>query len=223
MSSHITDFASLKEAIVIEADREGHTTFENRTEQFIANAEERIFKGVGRYDDPLYSEPLRASEMVTSTTVALTSGTGSLPADCLSVRRLTRDSDRHGLKYLAPEALALDIACQSGTGNPIWFTIEGTSILTSPTGFTGNLNIVYYAQPDALSSDNTTNVVLTARPSLYQQASLYYAFKWARDYDAAQTALAELRAIISGANHTEAHQRHAGGKLISKPRVVVGC
>jgi hypothetical protein len=216
----ITDWASLKAAVQNEAARTD-TTFSNKIEDFVSRAEERIYHGVGNDGDPLYSAALRSNVMSTATTVSITSGSGPVPSSCLGIRVLDRDGDRIGLDYLSPEELRRRNEISS-SGNPRWYSVEGASIKTAPDGYTGNLNILYFAKPTGISASNTTNAVLTAHPSIYLHATLYAAFKWLRDQAMAGDHLSELRAIISGINASETAVRHGGGKLTAKPRRVIG-
>jgi hypothetical protein len=142
--------------------RRSDTTFSNQFENFIDRAEHRIYHGVGTPQDPLYSEPLRVDKMVTSTTLAFTSSSASVPSGTLAIRRLTVSDDEVGLDYLAPDALQIQNALIS-TGDPRYYTVEAGTILLSPSGYTGNVNIAYYSEPTGISSSNTTNAILTAR------------------------------------------------------------
>ena len=214
----ITDFATLKAKVQADCARTD-TTFGNQVEDFISLAEDRIFNGVGDLNDPLYSEPLRSDEMVTRSTIAFTDGEGTIPADSVGVRSLSRESDRIGLEPLSVDAFELRLASGDG-GNPRWYTIEGNTIRTAPGGYTGNLRILYYARPSGITSSNTTNVVLTARPSIYLAATLFEAFSFMRDA-VAQSHLARFRSSVSGANRTQRANRR-GGKTIARARVSIG-
>lgn len=167
--------------------------------------------------DPMYSEPLRSDEMLTETTIAMTSGSGSIPADCLAVRRLDRDSDTVGISPLSPDAFAMRTA-HSDSGSIRWYTVEGRTLKTAPGGYTGNLNILYYARPAGITESNTTNVVLTARPMLYLYATLVEGFNFMNADDKAQKSLGLLRSLLSGVNRTAIAIEYGGGKKSTKPR-----
>ena len=216
----ITDYATLVDAVQVWCAR-SDSTFSNQIPQFISLAEERIFHGVGGPQDPLFSEAVRTDEMLTDTTIALTSGTGTLASDCLAVRRLDRTADRVGLDPLSPDELARRVAF-ADTGNPRWYTVEGRTLKTAPSGYTGNLNILYYARPTGISSGNTTNAVLTARPMLYLYATLIEAFMWMNAGQQSQNWLAMYRATASGVNRTATAIEHGGGKRRAQPRRVFG-
>ena len=219
----ITDWDSLKTAVQSYAGNRTDTTFVNQIETFVDLAEHRIYHGVGTPRDPLYSEPLRCDELVTSSTVSFTASSGTVPSDCLGIRRLDRDDDTMGLDYLTPDALALDVAREaSSTTLPRYYTVEGTTIKLSPSGYGSALNILYWAEPTGISSSNTTNAILTAYPTLYLYATLMQAFSWMDNPEKMQTYLAETRAAVSGINSTKIATQHGGGSMIAKPRVVIG-
>jgi hypothetical protein len=216
----ITDWASLLanvQSYTVRTD----TAFTNQVETFVANAEQRIFEGVGTNLDPLFSEPLRSDVMSSTTTITMTDGEGSIASDSLGLRSLNRTSDRIGLDYLAPDAFAKRFA-EADTGNPRWYTIEGNTIKTSPGGFDGTLNVTYWARPDGISSSSTTNVVLTAHPTVYLYATLLEAYTWIGNLEKTQTYLALTRSTVSGINATVNDNRYGGGKMVAKARRVIG-
>ncbi len=217
----IEDFASLRTAVLQKCHREKSTQFSNLVEGFIADAEERIYNGVGDDADPLFTEALRCSEISSSTTLAVTSGLATVPADSLEIRLLHRDSDTVGMDYLSPDHFHMRLA-YADSGQPRWYTIEGTTIRTAPGGFTGNINIVYYAKPAGISSSNTTNAVLTAYPTLYLAATCFEAFTHTQDGEAAGGWLARYRSVVSGINRKAKGNRHGGGKTTSRPRMRIG-
>lgn len=216
----ITDFASLKEAVQKYCFR-SDTAFSNRIEDFIASAESRIYNGVGDEADPMYSEPLRCDKISTSTTVTMTSGSGTVPTDCLEIRLLHRDSDTIGLDYLSPDHFYRRSSHSDG-GNPRWYTVEGSTIKTAPGGYDGDLNIVYYAKPTGISSSSPTNDVLTAFPELYLHATLFEAFSFTQHGEAAGGWLGRYRSTVSGINRSMKGTRHGGGKLVARPRYRIG-
>ena len=192
----VSDWSSLLSAVQSGCAR-SDTTFNNQVEQFVANAEERIFRGVGLPNDPLYSEAIRVPEMLTDTTLAFTDGEATTPSGWLDFHRFSRASDQVGIDFMSPDALALRIA-DTDSGNPRWMAIEGNTVMFGPDGYTGDIEIVHYAKPTGISENNTTNAVLTAYPTLYLEGTLFEAYTWMRDGTAAQTHLAKFRSIASG-------------------------
>ena len=216
----VSDYASLLSAVQSGCAR-SDTTFNNQVEQFIANAEERMYRGVGMAGDPLYSEAIRVPEMITSTTLAFTSGEATTPTGWLDFQRFDRASDVIGIDFMSPDELARRIA-DTDSGNPKWMAIEGTTVRFGPDGYTGNINIVYYAKPDGISMSNTTNAVCTAYPTLYLEGTLFEAYTWMRDGQAAQTHLAKFRSIASGIMRTVRRGRYSGGKVTARNRRNLG-
>ena len=215
----ITDWATLKAAVQLYCAR-SDTTFGNAVGDFVSQAEDRIYNGVGEKGDPLYSEPLRSDAMVTRSTISMTSGEGTIPSSSLGVRTLSRLSDMVGLDPLSPDAFERRLAVPD-TGNPRWYVVEGTNIRTAPSGYTGDFRILYYAKPTGISSSNTTNAVLTAHPNIYLFGTLFHAFTFLQNCDAANGHLQHFRSLVSGANRTQKANRRAG-KTQSRARVRIG-
>lgn len=151
---------------------------------FVAMAEADIFK-TGK-------PALRVREMETEAALTVTSLAATLPSDFLEARYIKQDdSGERTLFYRPPEDWTQD---HSG-----YFTIVGDEIRL-PTGFTANLNLVYYAKPAALSADGDTNSVLESYYQAYLSASLKYALIYARDMTGAQVHEAALLQFIAAAN-----------------------
>lgn len=216
----ITDFDSLSASIKQWCARTQDQTFNNQIETFISFAEERIWNGVGDVRDPMYSPALRVKEMSVLTTVTMASSAGTIPDGSLGIRRLSRTGDTIGLEYLAPDAFARRYAV-SDTGQPLFYTIEGSQLRVAPAGWAGDLNLLHYAKPAGISSSNPTNDMLTAYPLLYLSASLFEAFSFIRNGDMASSWLAKYRSQASGINRSASKVRHGGGKLKSQPRIAI--
>lgn len=151
---------------------------------FVAMAETEIFK-TGK-------PALRVREMETEAALTVTSLAATLPSDFLEARYIKQDdSGERTLFYRPPEDWTQD---HSG-----YFTIVGDEIRL-PTGFTANLNLVYYAKPAALSDDGDTNDVLDDYYQAYLSAALKYAFTYTRDMNGAQVHEAALSQFVAAAN-----------------------
>lgn len=174
-------YATLKSDIAAWAHRADMTAV---IPSFVAMAETDIYK-TGK---PV----LRVREMETEATLTVTSLTATLPSDFLEARYIKQDdSGERTLFYRPPEDWTQD---HSG-----YFTIVDDEIRL-PTGFTENLNLVYYAKPAALSSDGDTNTVLEDYYQAYLSASLKYAFTYTQNLNAAQLHENALSSFISAAN-----------------------
>lgn len=208
----ITDYTSLRSEVQAYCGR-SDSTFSARFPTFLALVEDRIYLGQGQdRSEPLYSEPVRASIMETSATVALTSGVGTLPSGCLAVRRITRGTtDTVGLDYMSPNQLALRLAEATG-GNPGYYTIEGTSLKVAPA-YTGDLTVVYYQRFADVTADAPTGSMIEGHGQLYFAACMYEAFAFMQEPDLALSWLARYRSHVSGINQTDADLRYPGRRL----------
>lgn len=208
----ITDYTSLRSEVQAYCGR-SDSTFAARFPTFVALVEDRIYLGQGQdRSEPLYSDPVRAAIMETSATVTITSGVGTLPSGCLAVRRITRGTtDTAGLDYMSPDQLAMRLA-EADSGNPGYYTIEGTSLKVAPT-YTGDLTVTYYQRFAAVTSDAPTGSMIDEHGQLYFSACMYEAFSFMQEPDLALSWLARYRSHASGINQTDADLRYSGRRL----------
>lgn len=214
----ITDFASLKEAVQKWTARHDNT-FSNQIEGFIALAEDRIYNGAGAIGSPTYTAPLRTRVMEVETTITVTNGVGTIPDDCLAIRKVHPTSSRVGLEQLTPERLAVRDASPSQS-DPCFYTVEGSSLKINGS-HSGDVTLLYYQRPPAITSDNTENDVLTKHPMVYLEATLFYAFTFIRDMEMATGHLDLYRSAVDGANDTATSVRRSGAQTRIRPRVVI--
>jgi hypothetical protein len=135
---------------------------------------------------------LRVRAMETSGTITMSSGVGTLPTDYLAWKRMTWPGDTvMQLEYVHPDWRRAAYPTQPA-GVPKVFTIEGTSIITSPYDSDNtSLNFLYYAKVPALTASATTNWLMTAHPDLYLYGTLVEANAW--DLNAEHAALWKAR------------------------------
>jgi|GEM_PF-1147853 len=203
-----TDYDGLAQAVKTWAVRQD-TTFSNQIPTFVAFMEQRLYAGSGEGPtDPLFCDPLTSPEQETTGTVTVTDGVGTLPTDVVSIRTVSRANDIVGLEFMSPRQWAAKDA-DLATGDPAFYTIEGTAIKVTPT-YTGSISLLYYKRFDALGPENTTNELLTAYPLLYLSGTLFEAFSFMQDADLAVQHFTRYRAHIAGIN-TSAHGRRFGG------------
>lgn len=127
---------------------------------FIALCEAEINHGDGQ------RQGLRVREMETSSTVTLSSGTGTLPTDYLEWRQVrSLESTARDLKYITP-SLALEMFPTTYAAPAVYFTITGSSLICYPTPST-NVTLLYYAKVAAMTSSATTNWLFTKAPNAY--------------------------------------------------------
>ena len=143
------------------------------TDNFIALAEADITQKLGAN----YRRAVTA-------TVAVTSGTGTIPTAATRIRSVVRDvSGSIPLIQTSLEALTrLNLYRQ--TGEPTHFAVKGASLLVTPLA-TDNFLVTYDAVLTALSGSNTTNWLLTLAPHAYLFMCLAYQRTYEEDFDAA--------------------------------------
>jgi hypothetical protein len=125
---------------------------------------------------------LRVADMETTATGSLTDGAAALPDDFIELRRVENvGSSRNSvLTPLTPGAAGVDYEYNTA-GVPNHYTITGNTITTYPNAGDGELRIIYYAKPPALSDDEPTNWLLTKAPEIYLYASLIEAAPYLMD------------------------------------------
>lgn len=186
-------YATLKADIATWARRSDLTS---AIPSFVSLAEMEIYR--------THATPLRVLEMEEEVTLTVTSQVATLPADFLDARYIKLDnSSKTTIFYIPPDAWTP--SCGK-------FTIVASEVRL-PTGLTGNLKLVYFAQPEKLSSDADTNDVLENYYGAYLSASLKYAAAYVKDANAVSFYQAQLDTFLDGAD------RH-GKSLTAGPLVV---
>lgn len=204
----IADYDTLKSALQSYAAR-SDSKFSAQVPTFVAMVEERLYNGSGTPGDPSYSPPLRSSTMELDTTVAVTAGSGTVPADMLEIRSITVSGQTYGLEYLPPERFKVWSASLTGSG-PIYYTIIGSTISVIPA-MTGTLQVLYYRRFDAINdSSNKTGSLIIAHGNIYLELGLFYAFVWMRNAELSLSHLALGRSMIEGANRRAISGRYPG-------------
>lgn len=126
---------------------------------------------------------LRLRAMLTTATVNATGGT--LPSDCLAVKSVGL-SGYDDLGFGTPgEAVTHSLAYPGDTADR--WSVDGNTLVISPTQTSGSVTLRYYARIPALSADNPTNHVLTASPAIYLYGSLLQAAPYLLDDARMQT------------------------------------
>lgn len=154
----ITTYSELKTAI---ADFIARSDLTSVIPTFIQLAESRLSRSV------------RALEMQTSSTIALSSGAAALPADyqewvsCRWVGTRTQD-----LAFVEPDSPEWRFRYRPN-GDPQMFTIMAGNVEIKPSA-AGNVKLYYYKTltSDALSDSNTDNWLLTKCPDMYLYTSI---------------------------------------------------
>lgn len=131
---------------------------------------------------------LRVWQMETSTSVTLSSGTGSLPSDYLAWRRVnSSDNPVRQLEWLEPNAAEYNYFANTAAGIAEHFTITGSTIRTFPPASGSSLTLLYYQKIPSLLTNASGNWVTARSPGLYLYGTLLQAAPFLDDDERAQT------------------------------------
>lgn len=126
----------------------------------------------------------RLEQWTATSTVSLTSGSGSLPNDFYKAVSVTYGAELYALDFL-PKARFDAVAAAAESGSPVAYTISGTNLLVYPL-LTGSVTLSYTARFTALSNSATTNSLLTNFPDVYLEGALFQACVWDKDSEGMQ-------------------------------------
>jgi hypothetical protein len=121
----------------------------------------------------------KLSQWDTEAAVAVTSGSGSLPADFASAISATYGSQSGVLQFLSG-AYFDNYNEYTESGEPVAFTVRGANLLVAPAA-TGTVNLRYTARFTPLSGSATTNSLLQLFPDAYLNGTLMHACSWLND------------------------------------------
>lgn len=211
----LDDYDSLRDELSSWTAR-NDTTFRNRFDTFLTLVEDRLYHGAGMDGDPLQSDPLRASAMSTSGTMAFAAGVSTLPTDLLEVRALHPAGQESGIEYLPPERFHVASATNMGS-LPLYYTVEHRTVTLHPA-LTGNATVVYFKEFDRITSNNKTGTLLSAHPAIYLSGLLFEAYSWMEEPETAVAHLARMRSQIAGANKNARGVRFGAQARRIRPR-----
>lgn len=116
------------------------------------------------------SRRLRVADMITSTTLVVSTTSAALPTDFEGVVSFELPAGTGGpMRYVRPEEVRAQRQTNlSSTGTPQMFSIMANTVETAPAP-SGSITclLAYYAKIPALTVSNTTNWLLTKHPDLY--------------------------------------------------------
>lgn len=182
----ISNYSDLQQSI---ANFIGKDNLASMLPDFIALAEARI------------ASDITTNELHTTTTLAVSSQTASLPNDFKGMIRINIGTERDALSYVPPDTFH-SINASNQVGEPITFTIEGNTIYFAPTPDTAyTVDYTYIAKPD-LQTD-TTNRLLTINPNIYLFASLCEAADYLQDNEAYSKYESRYRQAIDSLNESD--------------------
>jgi hypothetical protein len=185
----ISTFAELKTAISNWSHRADLTS--TNLEEFIALAEAdlQIRANLTQWD--------------TETTITVTSGTGSLPADFQSMRSVRFGANDRQLTPIS--AAKYDyLAGATEPAEPINYAIVGSDLRLVPSA-SGDATVLYVARFTPLSGSATTNSLLTLFPDAYLLGAMVQFSIWANDDLGAQ----KYGSLYAGPDFMQP-QAHAG-------------
>jgi hypothetical protein len=203
----VTEYDSLTAAIKIWCAR-SDSVFSAQVPNFVSMGEDRIYDGYGTKGEASYSPPLRSRHMEATTSIAVTSGSGTLPDDVIEPRKLYRPGDECGITYITPERWSA-VEANSSTGTPVYYTIEAGTIKVVPSATT-TLSMLYYKRHPAITASYKEGPAILAHGNIYLEAALYEAFSFMQAVDMALAHAARCRSLIVGANRSAVAMRFAG-------------
>lgn len=127
---------------------------------------------------------LRVSDMITSTTLTISTANTALPSDFLGMVSFELPAGSGGpLRYVKPEELrAMRQTAYASTGVPIVWSVAGLKLETAPApGQAYICTMLYFAQLPALTNSNTSNWLLTKHPDLYLYGALLQSAPYLKD------------------------------------------
>lgn len=154
------------------------------------------------------NDDLRVAAMETNTSVTLSSGSGSLPTDYLSWRKVvTQDSPVRTLEWLEPDKAEITYAGEPSAPSD-FFTIIGSTIRTYPPS-SANLTLFYYQKIPSLASNPGGNWVTSRSPGLYLYGILMQAAPFLDDDERAQTWALLYTKALQGLQRADNRARYA--------------
>lgn len=124
------------------------------------------------------SDELRVPDMETSVTATLAADWTALPSDFRAVRMF--EVDGKTLEYRTPWQLQRLVIAKATPRTPV-YTVQDLQYRLYPVATGTSVTLLYYAALPELSSDSSTNWLLTRRPDVYLYATLAQARMYLHD------------------------------------------
>jgi hypothetical protein len=208
----ITTYATLKTAVATRLARSNMTSL---IPDFIYHAHSKMMRG----DPSINLPPLRISDMLTTADLTPSSGSATLPAAYLEMKRIyTNNSTTDPLRYKPPEDW-YGYVHEGEAGTPKFYTIEGTTLKIAPHNTT-TIKILYYAALTQMSADADYNAVITNAPHVYLFGALGEAYDHIRQHERAQMYNQKFAAGVQALNDASDNGQMSGGPLIMMPSAV---
>lgn len=208
MMAHFATYASLKTSI---ADWLNRGDLTDVIPHFIELAEAR------------FNRDLRVRQMVKRSTAQLDEGYITLPGDWLEAKNIQINTSfgPRKLEYVTLEqADQLRLGAGDAAGDPHYFNITGSQleIIPNPSG-DPEIEMTYYAKIPALSSQNTSNWLLTSWPDMYLYGSLAHAAPYLKDDERVAVWAAFYDRALQEITDSDARAQYSGSVLKSRARV----
>jgi hypothetical protein len=127
---------------------------------------------------------IRCAEMITSTTLTVSTLAAALPADFNGMVAFELPSGSgNPLRYVKPEEVrSLRQGIYASAGTPVVWSIAGFNVETAPVPATSFIcPMLYYARLPVLSASVTTNWLLTKHPDAYLYGALMQSAPYLKD------------------------------------------
>ena len=167
---------------------------------FIMLGEKRIFREI------------RAREMETALSSAITAGVIALPTDYLDLKFAYVDgSPTQLLTRATPTQIYLSYPSRTGSGLPTMIAREGSNFIFGPYPGTYTIKGIYYAKPTVVAT--SANSLFVANPDLYLFAALLEAEPYIKNDARIQLWQAKYEQIKSQINAYERGEYGSGSGL----------
>jgi len=147
-----------------------------------------------------------------------------LPANFLAMRNIQVNTDPvRALEYATPQRMdELRSSYNGGAeGEPIYYTVMGDNIFVVPTpDGTYQLEIGYFRDIPALSTDSDTNFVVTDHPDLITYGSLVHSAPYLQDDSRLQVWATLYSSAIESLVDANKKALFSGSRLINKPKMM---
>ncbi|MDW9814931.1 hypothetical protein GOB25_07590 [Sinorhizobium meliloti] len=191
----ISDYASL---LVDAGEYSGREDIAHNFPRFLGLAELKLNRG------------LRVADMESTTTLTLSGGDASLPADFLEAREV-KTSANVPIRAVSMQQLTSSYAGNSGT--PTGYATVGGTLKARPVS-DQTLTVTYYAKIPALTPAAPTNWLLTKAPDVYLYALVNEIAIWAKDVAAAQAAQQLMGLALSGLTIGDERTRWGNAQVV---------
>lgn len=195
------NWGQLKAAVIQYAKRSDITPLFST---FLELAEQRIYWGAQEGDVP----PLRLSTMLKTVNPAST----TLPADFVEMKRVCAVMSPTLKKPLDFKPVENMGEQETAAGSPTFFSLQGNSIIYSPT-FSQPVEIIYYGTFTTPVNDSDTNWLLTNASSIYLSAILIEVALWSFDDAMLLKATARFASAMNALQAQDDGNKHSGAQL----------